>query len=481
MEGGIHILQSVGSYAKRLTIPLVSIVYTLAIARQLTPNGDTFWALKTGQWVLNHGIPYTDPFSWTARGLPWVAHEWLFDTVLYWLSSRLGFYGLAFTVWLAVAGFFVCLWRLCRAESKPMPATAMVFALAVMLPYSYMVTRPQVYSYLFFTLFLYLLTKNDTRWRWILPPVTLLWANMHGSVILGVAMVVFEALVESVYEKRYSMWPVAGACFLASLINPHGLGLWRFAIWLSNSPLNRHIDEWQPPNFMNFYYLYIYMVVFLAIGCALYVRKRETDQDAATKRRLTSAVLYFLGFSFTAVTGVRYFPYLAVCWAVLFLRLVPDDFMARYNVRMIKTLTVAVMAVILAVGVLRLPPGSIATGVDRNEWPVKAVEYIVAHTALEDHIFNYYTWGGYLIWRGVQPFIDGRADIYEANCTVFKDYIDATDFKVPPVQVLDKYKIRTVLMPKNNPLAVYLAGRPGWKEIYQDNLAVIFERAPVSR
>src|SRR5262245_28551789 len=41
-------------------------------------DGDTFWHLATGEWILRHGaVPTKDPFSYTFAGGPWQAHEWL--------------------------------------------------------------------------------------------------------------------------------------------------------------------------------------------------------------------------------------------------------------------------------------------------------------------------------------------------------------------------------------------------------------------
>ncbi|MEM7262386.1 MAG: hypothetical protein AAF488_10390, partial [Planctomycetota bacterium] len=40
-------------------------------------NNDLPLHLAIGEWVVEHGIPATDPFSFTARGADWVPHEWL--------------------------------------------------------------------------------------------------------------------------------------------------------------------------------------------------------------------------------------------------------------------------------------------------------------------------------------------------------------------------------------------------------------------
>src|ERR1700726_4693496 len=36
-----------------------------------------FWHLRTGEYILDHGIPHHDVFSYTAPGTKWVAQSWL--------------------------------------------------------------------------------------------------------------------------------------------------------------------------------------------------------------------------------------------------------------------------------------------------------------------------------------------------------------------------------------------------------------------
>src|SRR5689334_21056571 len=88
-------------------------VYVFAFAfllasRQLT-DGDFWWHLKTGEYILKHfSIPRVDFYSFTTPGKPWVAHEWLSEVIFYFLYSHFGFNLLIFlfTV-LTVVAFWV--------------------------------------------------------------------------------------------------------------------------------------------------------------------------------------------------------------------------------------------------------------------------------------------------------------------------------------------------------------------------------------
>ena len=50
---------------------------------QVLNDGDTWWHMATGEWILAHGrVPDRDVFSYTQAGRPWVAHEWLSEALM---------------------------------------------------------------------------------------------------------------------------------------------------------------------------------------------------------------------------------------------------------------------------------------------------------------------------------------------------------------------------------------------------------------
>src|SRR4030042_6750200 len=55
---------------------------------------DFWWHLRTGQFIVETGsIPKAAPFSYTAAGSPWIAHEWLSDLLIYGIESNVGYWG----------------------------------------------------------------------------------------------------------------------------------------------------------------------------------------------------------------------------------------------------------------------------------------------------------------------------------------------------------------------------------------------------
>src|SRR5262249_9730021 len=76
---------------------------------------DYWWHLRAGELIARTGaVPTTDPFSYTASGQPWVAHEWLWELGVYWLTQLGGFRLVLLTSALMVASTYVLLYRLIR-------------------------------------------------------------------------------------------------------------------------------------------------------------------------------------------------------------------------------------------------------------------------------------------------------------------------------------------------------------------------------
>jgi predicted nucleotidyltransferase len=111
-----------------------------------------------------------------------------------------------------------------------------------------------------------------------------------------------------------------------------------------------------------------------------------------------------------------------------------------------------------------------------KEYPAEFLPYLKSHPPAGP-VLTAYLWGGYLEWnaRDLKTFVDSRVDIFE-YAGVLKDYLDVLSLKQPDT-ILDKYKIRYVLLPPDEALVYVLQRDPKWKEIYSDKVCVLLERA----
>lgn len=450
-----------------------AVFLVLSNIKRLIVDGDTFWAIKVGEWIAqNKSVPYQDTFSWTVYGNPWVAHEWLFDLLIYKAYHTLGYYGIAMVVLLPVAITFYFVWKLYAAERKGLILTIIMFSIAVLMLRYGISARPQVFGYMFFAYFLYILVNNH-KLLWTLPIAAVIWANFHGSILLGIAMVFFHFTYESVYmyitEKRFfidfKLLIVSILVPVFSLINPYGIELWKTSYLLITSDINQQIIEWQPPDFNDIGWLTIYFTIIVTTVFVCFIKK-DLIQD---KKKFGLISIYLFGTFYEAITGVRYMPYLVICWVLFILMLLPGDLFTQkhWEKKMGIFYILILLIVILGVGNI---PLNLDEAIDKEEWPVEAVNHLD-----NKNTFNDYMWGGYLIFKDIPVFIDGRSDVYWRDSDVFQDHRDATRFLKDPMEIFDKYNVDQVIIDIDSPLDFYLS-RVRWVEKYRDETAVIFLR-----
>ena len=447
-----------------------SLLLVIIKIKSLIVDGDTFWAIKAGEWItINRDVPRSDSFSWTANGNSWVAHEWLFDLLIYKIHNAFGYYGIALFVSVGLLFILYFLWKLYAGENKNLVLTIIIYTIVVSMIQSGIVARPQVYGYGFFVYFFYVLYRRKNL-LWTLPPVTVIWANMHGSVVLGIAMLILQLFYDTAYsyfeDKSLSISKDLFAATilvpLASLINPYGIELWKASVSQITNDLNRQIVEWNPPDFKEPVWLFVYLAIIILTLFISFSKK-----DVVDKKGFYLLAIYLLGTFYEAMTSVRYFSYLAICWGLYILTLLPNNLFIDKS--WFKKITVVyTLLIVLILFNMDKPPVSTEEAIDKSKWPIEAVNHIE-----DKRIFNDYAWGGYLIYKNIPVFIDGRADVYWKNYDVFEDYMNASRLKKDPIDIFNKYNVEQVIIHVDSPLDLYLK-RAGGIERYRDETAVIY-------
>lgn len=460
----------------RIWLALASTAFTLSCIFKAGKifDSDTLWHIKAGEWILSHKtIPTTDMFSWSAPGANWVAHEWLFEAMLAFVSSPVGI--ALFSATLILTGLLF-LWKLINLVSEDENTAIMFFILSMLLLTVGWSARPHLLAYDFFLLTLYLLYKGreKTSYLWFLPPLFLIWANCHASVLLGMGVVglnAFLALIPKVKADRIihfkSSKKIVGifiVCVLTSLINPRGAELWAYAVKTVTDPIYKFIMEWQAPP-SELLILGMFMPVVMGITF-MAIRKNKMD--------LFLFILSILTL-FGAMNSIRHFPYFVITWGILLAQLAGKVDMNKKVIAAVPGLLVAIsLAGFINSGFPVNDPRVIA---EKAGWPVKAVDWIEKNNA--DRIFNNYNWGGYLIYRNIPVFVDGRADMYHMAGTekdAFQDISKFQRFIGPLENILNENKANYVLIPATDPQADYLLMSKNWYKAYSDDIAILLAR-----
>ncbi|WP_421070913.1 hypothetical protein [Pelotomaculum propionicicum] len=441
-----------------------------------TFDSDTLWHIRAGESFLASGtIPVTDPFSWTAAGAPWISHEWLFEYLIA-LAYKIGPLGISLlsAIFIIIGLYFY--WKLVNVSSSSSITAAFFYFLTLIMISSAWTARPHITSYAFLaiTLYLLLIGRKQPAKLWFLPAVFIIWTNSHASVILGLGIVGLEMLLSylPVFEtgnikntpgNKKHLTGVFFASITASLINPHGFNLWLFSFKLATDPAYKNIYEWQAPETIA-YKSMIFLVITLLI-VLLAVRKNKADLCL-----LIVALLSFFG----TLTSVRHFYYFVMVWMIVMVQLVGNLELSKKTISLFGGALALIFIINFShTGWVSRDTRALA---EKAGWPVKAVDWLEENKA--ERIFNRYNWGGYLIFRGIPVFIDGRADLYHMagmENDPFLDYVDLMNYKQPPEEILQKYDVRYFLFPSGSWQISYLK-KCGWKEVYSDEKASVLAR-----
>lgn len=238
--------------------PATLIALGIAVPIALSPvkTHDLFFHLAGAKWFLAHGFPKADPFSFTASS-GWVPHEYGFGVIALLISRMLGGAGIELFIAVLVAAMVSVLWAVLRHVTAK--RGLVVFVLFVLGLYVHNFTwpqeRPYHVSHLLFALTLLLCAKwlrpGSAKVLLWLPPLVALWSNMHGSWLLGPALLGAVAAGDAVDRRalsRRQLFAVAAcvAAFLAAAISPLGLSTYLYPLHHSTLASTQLIEEWQP-------------------------------------------------------------------------------------------------------------------------------------------------------------------------------------------------------------------------------------------
>jgi hypothetical protein len=445
---------------------------------------DIWWHLKNAEHLLAlHAFPSTDTYSYTATGTRWIDHAWLSELPYYLAYKAWGLRGIfSVYLWVHVAIFagvyLLAILRSGRAKDAILATFAgVMFSLANMGP------RTLIFGWLCFVVLLLLLELYDQQkiaHLWWLPPLFLLWINLHGSwifgfVILGIYLVSGLVLrpwgllapMGWSWAKKCHLLGVTLACIPGLFLNPFGYRLpWYPFDLLFVQQLNlQRVDEWRPLSFQSTPGKLIFALAAVLFLSAILRRVPWKPQSLL----LLGFCLYlaFAHMRFLFLAGILLPPILAE----------RVRFLGEYEADKDRPwFSQAVIAAMLALAVWQYPSEKSLHDRLAEEYPEAALRFM-RQQGVEGRIFNEYLFGGYLIWHAPEykTFIDGRADIFVYN-GVFDDYLKVVDIK-QPLEVLDRYSVDWVLIAPRKPLGYVLEHSGRWTMVYADGAAELYRRA----
>lgn len=517
-----------GTFWKRLS--LVAGLFTLAaifglhiFASNLELKDLDIWLhIGVGRYIVEHGfqIPTVDVLSCSIAGNPWVNHEWLFQVIVYWLYTNWGADGIITLQTVLVTVTLLILVFLGYNKDKQL-ATLFCLLLVSLVYQGRFTTRPDLFSLLFFALYIFILSLFiDRRWSvWVLFVIQVLWTNIHGFFFFGPLFVMIGLFAE--WLKRHAPLPyewnhmgrltddeyrrlkiILAAVVLACVVNPLTVkGAWYpIGVFLQISGESKiffdKIVELKKPiawgNILDLgQYQYYKLLILLSFISFVYNRRKI---DIGT----LFFWLVFLFFSLSAIRNLVFFAFAAYLVFVtnamnITLRdMIPFRVTDKKFVHLTSTivkifLTMWIINYIQAISLNgyydfdKYERKSEFGGVTLRNYPYKAVDFLVENR-VQGNFFNDFNSGAYLIGRcfpNIKVFIDGRTEVYGPQFFKYYQKVwedeDVEEFE----RMLKRFKITGVLLnsvhsPIPKKIINFLYKSKEWVPVYFDFDAVIF-------
>jgi hypothetical protein len=410
------------------------------------------WHVRAGDLQLASGeVLTTDPFSFTMAGEPWRTQSWLADLLYGWFEDTLG--GLNWVPWMLIVcgGLVVALvgFSTMRRVSDPLPVALALVALT-WLGLPNLVPRPVVFSFVLLALLIVALEEDAA---WAVPVLMWVWAGVHGSFVLGLGLLVLDAL------RRHMPWRRAALRLAVSLaavsLTAHGIGVWLILrSFLSNRDALDFISEWAAPELLS-----IAVAPFVLMLVAVVV---ATARGRIEVRELW-VVLPFLVFGLTSARAVMpaaivLTPFVASVWPPSNRGVATDPGPVRIN--LVVGVALIVLPFLALIGF---------EGIDEDRFPVEAAEHLTAEL-----VWHGDATGGYLIYANRLPvFVDDRAELYGAE--FFSEFVDTRRGTPAWREAFDRYGIEQALVRTDAGLAGALTAE-GWTADFADESWIVLSR-----
>lgn len=434
--------------------------------------------IQTGH-VLKH-----DFLSYTPTHI-WYDHEWGSGVIFYLVQHFFDSAGiLLLQVVLMFLLFFIMTKIIKLRGVKTTSAYNFLFYYSAFMAMAYLYSNPvrcQMFTFVFFALFLYILElarKGENRPLFAIPFIMIIWNNLHGGCTSGIGLIFLYAVGEYLSYKPFKKYVYALISSIVVLpINPWGFEYLKFLLKANTMP-RRYIVEWWSP-FSKFYMQsFIEMKAFILILIlfeADVIIKKIISRDFKfdyTKILVLATTLY-LGLS-----HVKLMPFAVISFSCFLY----DDFYTVFNYvtkdffnKIAKKKDTVVYAIILLFAVINIHP-PLFSSVVGVQYPVREIEFIKINHIKGNLLVNFGagSYASYKLYPQNKIFIDGR---YEE---VYYDYMMPLLFNFHMMagpdwdRLIKLFPPDVMVMEKSYPVYLYLTNSKEWKLVFAGNSHGVF-------
>ena len=385
---------------------------------------DLTYHLRAGAEIIaTRALPSIDTWTFTAAGEPWVDQQWGAQVLLRATEALGGWTALAILRAILIGTTFGLLLVIVRRAGLGPRLAAVITLMAFAVAVPALALRPQLLGIACFAIVLLLVVDrhHHPRRLWLVPVVVAVWANLHGSFILGPAVLVLAwwSDLEARVARPNRALLVAATSVVAACLTPFGPWVWAYAIGLSVNPeVTARITEWQPTSIRT-----IPGLLFFASAMASVAVLARVGRPIAWTTLVWFAAFFVLGVY--AERGLAWWP-LAAATAlapVIAARVGTTSTPLRIDPPLVRRLNAVLASGLVIAAVALLPvwrdadPGTEAPRGLLAHAPSGITAALRVEVRDGDHVFHPQTWGSWFEYAipSARYAIDSRIELFPAS------------------------------------------------------------------
>ena len=468
---------------KALLFYITLFLLILAFSTTATHFDYDLWArLIAGMGFIEGGHVLTSDFLSYTPVHTWWDHEWGAGVIFYAVLKLFGPYSLIILQALMLFGIFFTASKIIKNRTNISPYNILFYFFALMAVMDNLNNpiRCHMFSFLFFTIFIYILEKvrkGSTKLLFIIPPMIVLWNNIHGGVVAGLGLLAMYAFGEFLNKKPYAKYLITlGISAPLLLINPWGYSYVKFLL-MANTMKRPYIIEWW--GLFSKFYLFrqlkfkLFMLITVVAEC-IFTFKQIRQKSLKEWYQEADKVKYIILLStlYLAISHVKLLPFFAIS-ALCFMY---EDFyklIEKFEFPHWKDRVVYILLLFLSLFTLTAKNFSVPVGVDN--YPVKEVEFIKVNH-LQGNILSNFGYGSYISYK-LYPqnkiFMDGRYEevYYDYMVPLLKEFFLAYPHWK---QLLDNFPPDVMIIEKSYPIYNVLKQGNEWSVVYEGKVFGVF-------
>jgi len=460
---------------KHITIVLF-FLFVLFLSFSPAKDPDFGWHYRYGKtFIQNKIVVKNNSFSYFLPNYKSANPHLIYDVILAGIYDHFGFNGLSllYSFLIGFCGLFFIyllsgpLWFKMVAFYATYFLGFTVFSLGI---------RTQILTYAFFLITLFILkqAKKNYRYLSLLPFLFLFWVNTHIGFFVGLILFLFW-IINSPKKKMPTIVGIFLVSFLATLLNPFGIDVYKEILNHAFSPLGQMIAEWVAPSWQQ---------TLIIIGSLIGIFLLEVKFKKMS-------LFHFLLVFFFAIISLRARRNLPFFYTVLFytasLYLTGTINQSKRTAESLKeVLPILVGSFGIFLAIINVPKTIDFNSSWKNYCNRGAVGYpcraIRNYPPLHGNVYATYEWGGFLIWQKpkIKVFVDGRMPAWKDKNgqSPYKVYLDILQTQPGWNEKLRKWKTDYLFISNGTFLDLLLqkkAKKYHWQEVYRDRRSVIYK------